>query len=66
MASLESTIPPIVNVRMMRNVWVLDVFGTLTTTVEGSVALMLSGLSPAMSVKRNAGDLFSLIARWNE
>jgi len=38
----------------------------VTTTVDGSVALMLSALSPAMSVNRNAGDLFSLMARWTE
>src|SRR2546428_4544700 len=58
--------PPIVKVRIERKPCGLAVFGRLTTTVLGSVALMLSVLSCAMSVKRKAGDLFSLMARWNE
>src|SRR5438445_1101812 len=58
--------PPIVKVKIERKPCGLAVFGRLTTTVLGSVALMLSVLSCAMSVKRKAGDLFSLMARWNE
>src|SRR5947207_7070183 len=64
--SCESTTPPIVKVRIVRKADALAVFGRLKTTVVGSVALTLSAFRPAMSVKRNAGDLFSLIARWTE
>jgi len=42
---------------------VLAVFGRLTTTVLGSEAFTLSAFSCAMSVKRKAGDLLSLMAR---
>src|SRR3981081_2133252 len=55
-----------VKVRIDRKPWVLAVFGRLTTTVLASEALTLSGLSCAMSVKRKAGDLLSLMARWIE
>src|SRR6266511_1414933 len=64
--SFESTMPPTVKVRIERKPWGLAVFGMLTTTVLASVALMFSALSPAMSVKRKAGDLFSLMTRWSE
>src|SRR3989442_14874571 len=55
-----------VKVKIDRKPCGLAVFGRLTTTVLGSVALMLSALSCAMSVNRKAGDLFSLMARWKE
>src|SRR3981081_855478 len=55
-----------VKVRIDRKPWVLAVFGRLTTTVLASEALTLSGFSCAMSVKRKAGDLLSLMARWIE
>ena len=58
--------PPTVKVRIERKPCGLEVLGMLTTTVLPSVALMLSGLSPAMSVKRKAGDLLSLMTRWSE
>src|SRR5439155_9553451 len=64
--SFESTMPPTVKVRIERKPCGLEVLGMLTTTVLPSVALMLSGLSPAMSVKRKAGDLLSLMTRWSE
>src|SRR3954471_3448890 len=64
--SFESTIPATVNVRIERKPCGLEVFGMLTTTVLASVALTLLSFRPAMSVKRNAGDLLSLMTRWIE
>src|SRR5439155_5637813 len=66
LTSLESTTLPMVKVSTARNPCGLAVLGRLITTVDGSVALMLVSLICAMSVKRKAGDLFSLSTRWNE
>src|SRR2546425_4546072 len=55
-----------VKVKIDRKPCGLAVLGSVTTTVLGSEALMLSALIEAMSVNRKAGDLLSLMARWNE